>query len=375
MGKRAVPKGKQRVRVAEGVYLKSSGRYLATYRDAGRKRHWKEFATLGEAKRWRARALIDPTSVREGRRTLDAVWTDFLRHQSAGLRRSTLANWEQQWRKHISPGLGSWPVGRITVLVIKDFLAGLEKAGVGAATRTKLRSILHRVFEEAVENGEVPANPAAARGTRVVGAPPRKARILAPEEVRRVLAAAREVAGEGDALAIEMLFTLGLRIGELAGLQARDVDRDRGEVTVARDVVDVGGVLHVENTTKTGRSRIIPVPEQLPMWGRLLAHMNEHGLIGRAHVFPSREGKVMRPNNWRRRVWSRVMDEAGIPDPPSPHSGRRTTASLLSHAGVPPSTVRAILGHATLRQTDAYVDVPRKEMEAGLGRLGVLYQD
>ena len=73
-------------------------------------------------------------------------------------------------------------------------------------------------------------------------------------------------------------------------------------------------------------------------------------------------------------MWARVLGEAGIVEPPSPHSGRRTTASLLSHAGVPPSTVKAILGHATIRMTDAYVDVPREEMEAGLGRLGSLYE-
>jgi integrase len=67
------------------------------------------------------------------------------------------------------------------------------------------------------------------------------------------------------------------------------------------------------------------------------------------------------------------MKAAGIEDPPSPHAGRRTTASLLSSAGVPPSTNKVILGHSTLRMTDSYVDVPRAEMEAGLDRLGRLY--
>jgi integrase len=67
------------------------------------------------------------------------------------------------------------------------------------------------------------------------------------------------------------------------------------------------------------------------------------------------------------------MAAAGIDEPPTPHSGRRTTASLLSAGGVPPSTVQAILGHSTLQQTGEYIDVARDEMEHGLAKLGQLY--
>ena len=90
-----------------------------------------------------------------------------LDHHGQSLRPTTLANWQQEWRKHIEPTLGTWPIGRITVPVVKTFLAELQRAGVGAATRQKVRSILHRVLEEAVENQEIAANPVAARGTRV----------------------------------------------------------------------------------------------------------------------------------------------------------------------------------------------------------------
>jgi len=80
-------------------------------------------------------------------------------------------------------------------------------------------------------------------------------------------------------------------------------------------------------------------------------------------------GGPIRPNNWRRRVWARVMAEAGFQDAPTPHSGRRTTASLLSEAGVPPATVQAILGHSTLAQTGEYIDVRASEMESALKKL------
>jgi integrase len=232
---------------------------------------------------------------------------------------------------------------------------------------------LHRILEEAVENGEIASNPAAARGTRVKPSQPKKARNLTPDEVGRLLSAAGQVAGPSDALAIEVMFVLGLRIGEMAGLQARDVDLQRREITIQRTVSDTGGVLRVQDATKTNRYRVLPVAAELPVWGRLVEHIRQRGLIAKAHVFQARLGGPIRPNNWRRRVWDKAMESAKILEPPTPHSGRRTAASLLSAAGVPPATVQAILGLSTLKQTGEYIDVPRKEMEAGLRKLVSLY--
>ena len=370
----AVALGKQRTRVATGVYLKASGKYIATFRDPGRKQRWKEFRTQKEAERWRARALLDPASIVQGKRTLGEVWEKFLVHQGGALKPTTRSNWEQEWRAHIGPALATWPVGKITTIAVKDFLSDLEKAGIGAATRQKCRTILRRILEEAVENGEIPANPAAARGTRVKMPQPKKARVLSAEEVTRLVSAANDVAGPSDALAIEVMFFLGLRIGEMAGLQAQDLDKDAGELIVRRTVTDTGGHLLVQESTKTNKARVLPIPPTLPLWAELLDHVNELGLIGQAPLFPAAQGGHIRPNNWRRRVWDRAMAKAEILDPPTPHSGRRTTASLLSAAGVPPATVQAILGHSTLKQTGEYIDVSqgRDDRRALEARHGVL---
>ena len=374
MGKRTVvPAGKQRVRVAEGIYLKASGRYLATFRDPGRRQHWREFAKKDEAVRWRAQGKLDPMSVQSGKRELRAAWADFLEHQGHSMARNTRLNWEQEWNKHIDPALGTWPIGKIQIPNVKTFLSDLERAGVGAPTRAKCRTILHRVLNEAVENGEIPSNPVAARGTRVKQGQRHKARTLTAEEFRRVMEAANELSGPSDALAIEVMFMLGLRIGEMAGLQARDFDLGRSEVTVQRTVSDTGGTLTVKDATKSNRYRVLPLPEGLPVVERLRAHVKSEGLIGQAHVFQAANGGPIRPNNWRKRVWSVAMKQAGIVTPPTPHAARRTTSSLLSDEGVPPAHIQAILGHSTLQQTGEYIDVPREAMREALSRLSAVY--
>ena len=141
---------------------------------------------------------------------------------------------------------------------------------------------MHRVLEEAVENGEIPSNPASARGTRVKLPQPKKARVLTTGEVAKVLSAARAEATPTDALAIEALFFLGLRVGEMAALQAHDVDLGRREITVQRTVIDTGGHLRVQEETKTGRLRVLRVPKELPLWPRLVDHIKKLGLIGQA---------------------------------------------------------------------------------------------
>ena len=46
---RRASKESVRVRVGEGIYLKASGKYLATFRDTGRPKHWREYRAKAEA--------------------------------------------------------------------------------------------------------------------------------------------------------------------------------------------------------------------------------------------------------------------------------------------------------------------------------------
>jgi integrase len=357
--------------VAEGVYQKPSGRkrYLAQFRDPGGKQRWKAFERVTDAKRWRADGMRDPRTTLEGRRRLREVFETFMRHHAGGLSASTQASWHQQWRRHIEPEFGDWRIGKITTKSVKDWLADMEEEGIGPPTRAKCRAILHRLMEEAMENGEVGSNPVAPRGTRVKQAQPKKARVLTTEELGRVIGAAERVASHSDRLAIESLFMFGLRLGEMAGLQARDLDVETRTITIARTVVEVRGELTVQEHTKTRESRAFRVPLELDLWQGLVEHVHREGLIGQAPLFPAPRGGHIRPNAWRRRVWRVVMESSGIADPPSPHSGRRTTASLLVERGATPATVQAILGHSSLAQTGAYVDVAVAQTETALSLL------
>jgi integrase len=338
-------------------------------RDPGGKQRSKTFDTVKEARDWLARGQLDPDSLMQGKRPLADVWQDLLRREGSEWKATTLANWEQQWRKHICPALGAWPVGKITVPAVKDFLADLGDEGVGAPTRQKVRSVLHRILQAAVEDREIPSNPVAAPGTRIKGTAPRDPRHLTVDEARLVLETAQRILGANDALAIEALFSLGLRSCEMAGLQARDLDWGRRELTVRRSVVEVRGRLVVQESTKTRHIHVIPLPEDFAFATRLRRFLVAEGRIGEAHVFQSARGGPIRTGNWRRRIWYRVMREIEIDNPPGTHAGRRAAISLLQSDGVPMLTIGKTVGHRSPQQTAGYVGVARNDRGKSLTKL------
>lgn len=133
----------------------------------------------------------------------------------------------------------------------------------------------------------------------------------------------------------------GLRLGELLALRWRDVDLAAGWLTVGeaktdaetRRRVKIRGALRDELAWLKARSS--------PTSGSL--------------VFPTSSGKPMSPSNVRNRVLAKTvaranerLAEAGdapLPEGLTPHSLRRTFASLLYAIGVAAPVVMQELGH------------------------------
>jgi Phage integrase family len=121
----------------------------------------------------------------------------------------------------------------------------------------------------------------------------------------------------------------GLRIGELAGLRRRRVDLPRGTVDVAEIVVEVRGELYMgPPKTRAGR-RIVTLPRSVvEELAELLGPVGEAD----AWVFTADEGGVLRPSNFRVKVWLPAIRAAGLA-PLRPHDLRHTAVALWIAAG------------------------------------------
>ena len=115
------------------------------------------------------------------------------------------------------------------------------------------------------------------------------------------------------ALLIYVAAYSSLRLGELTGLRRCDVNPLHKTVTVARQITEVRGQLHV-GPPKTASSKRAP-------YGSLISSPRCSTTIYSATaspapkglVFPAAEGGPMRRTNFRRRVWVPATEAAGVP--------------------------------------------------------------
>jgi integrase len=232
---------------------------------------------------------------------------------------------------------------------------------------------VHRVFslimELAVRDGRIPSNPTS--GVRLPMVAKSKKRFLTAEELHRLADAAAQYpipeVGQQYRGLILLLGFCGLRWGEAAGLRAKRVDLLRRRLTVTESVTEVRGRLEW-GTPKSHQSRWVPIPLSLvPLLTEVMA-----GKSADALVFTTRRGRPLRNLNFRRDVFDRAAEDAGLAGL-TPHELRHTAASLAVAAGAKVKSVQAMLGHASAAMTlDVYAGLFDDDLDGVADRMDSL---
>ena len=168
---------------------------------------------------------------------------------------------------------------------------------------------------------------------------------LSHEEVRRVLAALREIRYR---VFYSLIFDTGLRISEAANLKAGDVDRDLK-------------VIHVRNG-KGGKDRQVKLGDRLlamlrDYWREV--RMKDHHpdpLSKDSFLFGSRVGGRISIAGARGAL-AMAVREAGIAKPVTPHTMRHSFATTQLEAGTDLAVIQAQLGHQDIGSTQIYLHV------------------
>jgi len=176
---------------------------------------------------------------------------------------------------------------------------------------------------------------------------------LSPEDVARLLAAPQ---GGGafalrDRALLELFYSSGLRVSELAGLTLQQLDLE-------------GGFLRVFG--KGSKERVVPVG------GKAQAALTSWLAAGRPRFVKSRTGSQLFLNN-RGTALSRVMlwmivkkyaRLAGIAKNVKPHLLRHSFATHLLSGGADLRAIQEMLGHASIATTQIYTAVETKRLLA-----------
>jgi site-specific recombinase XerD len=255
----------------------------------------------------------------------------------------------------------------VDALLLRRFLAQLKTRGLAGASIARKAAALRACFRLLVRRGLVPSNPAADLGA------PRRARrlpvVLKQRQVEALLARpqALDPVGLRDRAVLELLYSTGMRVGELCGLELDDVN-------LQSDLARVRG--------KGGKERLLPVGE--PACLALRAYL-EHGRAAMAPQIgprrsprrgsdpPGRDGPGERALffNRRRRPMSprdvrgmieRYRTGLGLPAETSPHTLRHTYATHLLEGGADLRSVQELLGHVALTTTQTYTHVSNERL-------------
>jgi integrase/recombinase XerD len=132
------------------------------------------------------------------------------------------------------------------------------------------------------------------------------------------------------------MYGCGLRIGEAVKVTVHDVDKDRMVIRV------VG---------KGNKERLAPLPRPLYEDLRLMWASHRHPLW----LFANRRGTSHINPGVVSKAFQLARASAGIEEDVKPHSLRHSFATRLIEEGVPAETVRILLGHASIKSTQAYL--------------------
>jgi integrase/recombinase XerC len=244
--------------------------------------------------------------------------------------------------------MGSDSIDQLDLRTLRSWLAKQQTTGKARTTLAR-RATAARVFTAwLARTGRIAADVGSSLGS------PRAHRTLPPvlraDEAETLIRSATELADDGsplglrDVAMLEVLYATGIRVGELAGLDIDDVDRDR-------NVLRVLGKGRKERTVPYGG----PAARALDAWlvrGRPSLVADGAGPA----LFLGARGRRIDQRAVRTLVHRRIADVPGAPDI-GPHGLRHTAATHLLEGGADLRSVQELLGHASLATTQLYTHV------------------
>lgn len=181
----------------------------------------------------------------------------------------------------------------------------------------------------------------------------RQGRSLTPEQARRLLAASDE---HPLGVMVQLGLHLGLRPGEVLGLQWSDIDFERRTLSVRRSLKRENSQLLFGPPKTSGSNRTLKMSE--PLSSALIRHTTEQNqqriIAGKLWheldlVVATEIGTPVDPSNSRRAL-DDLCERAGIGHW-SPNELRHSFASLMSLSGAPMEEVADAMGHVDTRMT------------------------
>jgi len=298
-----------------------------------------------------------------------AHWLDQV--VKATVRPMTFRTYSVLVKKHLAPaedaegfsiGLGNIALGKLSPQRIREFLNAKLATGLSPRTVKHLLVTLRGALAVAVKDGQIPRNVAALVDPPRV--PPYEVQVFNGDQARAFLNAAQASRFEA---AYTVAVALGLRQGEILGLQWEDVNLETGVLTVRAALQRLDKKL-VRVETKSARGwRPIELPATCVE--ALVRHKSDQAAVCRwagsrwqetGYVFTTRIGTPLDARDLLRDYYRITSPKSKNKNSPAPNVGfppirfhdlRHSAATLLLAQGVKPRYITELLGHSNVSFT------------------------
>lgn len=244
--------------------------------------------------------------------------------------------------------------------VYLDKLAGGEYRDTSIRRKVAALKVFFRYLEEKGVVAESPARklkikrPVENRVPVVLS--PREIRSLlsAPKQQMLELEAARDHSAGGrnryfcavrDNVILELLFSTGIRIGELVALDVDDVHLDERQIRI---------------TGRATRGRIVPLSGEVIEAMMMYLDLRRERALSTNALFVGRSGTRLTIYSIEN-VFKKHVKIAEIKRHITPHALRHTMAAMLVSRGTDIREIQEILGHASILSTQVYTKLPLKK--------------
>lgn len=288
--------------------------------------------------------------------TLDEAIADYLRHLA--LEKNASEHTVKSYREDLTQARDFFQtriaqedsdLSKITTRLLRAHLAWLHEQGYAKTTVARRLAAVRSWCRFLCRRGHMTTNPA--EGLRGPRQDKKLPHFLSREDIVRLLEAppAETPLGLRDRALLETLYSAGLRVSELTGLNLDDLDFDGALATVR-------GKGRKERLALLGPQALSALRSWLESRPTVVGHRVQPA------VFLNQRGTRLTSRSVGR-LLEKYLTQAGLDRRTSPHTLRHSFATHLLDAGADIRSVQELLGHRSLTTTQIYTHVTTQRLQ------------
>jgi len=231
--------------------------------------------------------------------------------------------------------------------IIRQYLSYLYLQKIKKVTVNRKLSSLRTFYKYVLRTGKINKNPL--EMIQTLKTEKYMPNFLSVDEMLELLKQQTDRSSSGlrNRAILEMFYSCGLRLSELAGLDLRDLD-------FSQRLVKVRGKGRKERIVPVGGPALEAVADYLQQTSEL--HKNKYEEVSKKPLFLNPYGKRISTRSIARIV-DKATSRSGIGRKISPHALRHSFATHLLNAGADLRSIQELLGHESLSSTQKYTAV------------------